>query len=152
MSAAELMAESRRRDENRRAGRPLDWVDPAILAAEQLERDAEAQRNDRILEAREQQVITNVARAMGFRVRSTSQYRAAKISPDFPDLWLSMEAIGFAGWWETKRQVGGARTSGQVEFGEECLAARIPYGFGDRYEFASWLARRGFSVPPIPQD
>ena len=40
----------------------------------------------------------------------------------------------------------------QEDFAGECKAGRIPYGFGDRYEFARWLTANGFTAPPIPQD
>ena len=105
-----------------------------------------------MLEKAEQHAIWKMARALGWKVYTLSQPRATKQTPGLPDLWLTATACGFAGWWETKRQVGGARTTAQEEFGEECRRARIPYGYGDRYEFASWLKRHGFTPPTIPRD
>ncbi|MEO7457070.1 MAG: hypothetical protein ABIY52_12480 [Gemmatimonadaceae bacterium] len=147
MTGTELLDEQRRREENRRLGRPLTFVAPEEIAAavEQLERDA------RVHEKEEQRAIRKMAIAIGFRVYWLSQARETKQTPGIPDLWLSLEAIGFAAWWETKRQVGGQRSTAQEEFAQECIAARIPYGFGDRYEFAQWLARHGFTAPPIPE-
>lgn len=92
-------------------------------------------RNARILEKREQQVVTDMARAVGFIVDNTSQSRPSKVAAGLPDLWLRSVKRTLAGWWETKRQVGGERSSEQVDFGDACIACGIPYGFGDRFDF-----------------
>jgi hypothetical protein len=108
-------------------------------------------KRDNVLEKAEQWAITKMARAIGFSVYTTSQTRAAKVTPGFPDLWLAHGERGFAGFWETKRQVGGRISHEQLTFGVECLAAKIPHGFGDRYEFAKWLTQHGFTPPAIPE-
>lgn len=111
---------------------------------------AEIARDERILEDEEQREITRLFLAYGFKVRSTSQKRPAKVSPDFPDLWVTRAARptspAFAGWFESKRQVGGERTSGQVDFGNECIAAGVAYSFGDRYDAAKFLVTIGAAV------
>ena len=148
MTAAELLEEQARRDANRRAGRPLDYVPPEVIvqhAADQLKRAD-------VLEKAEQLVITKMARAIGCTVRSTSQARASKVAPGIPDLWISHRARCFAGWFEVKRQAGGRTSSEQLDFGEECRAAGVAYGRGDRYDFHRWLTDSGFPAPPIPKD
>lgn len=112
--------------------------------------DRNAQRREDILEKEEQRIIMNMARAIGFKVYNLSQPRASKQTPGIGDLWMSKKARSFAGWWETKRQVGGERSSEQVDFGDECLAGSVPYGYGDRYHFAEWLQHHGFTPPTIP--
>lgn len=145
MSAAELLEEAQRRDENRRLNRPLTYV------AEQPPTADDIKRAD-IGEKREQSVIVKMARVIGIHVYSTSQARAAKVSPGIPDLILAHRDRGFFGFWETKRQVGGQLSTAQCEFRDECFAGRVPWGSGDRYEFARWLAVNGFTPPPTPQD
>lgn len=148
MTAQELLDEHKRRTANRAAGRPLDYVAPEVLEAQQLEQ----QKRDNVLEKAEQSAITKMARAISFSVYSTSQTRAAKVTHGFPDLWLAHPQRGFAGFWETKRQVGGRISHEQATFGVECIAANVPHGFGDRYEFAKWLTQHGFTPPPFPND
>lgn len=114
--------------------------------------DATELRRADVLEKEEQLVVTKMARAIGFRVDNLSQARRTKQAPGLPDLWLRHRARKFAGWWETKRQIGGKRSSEQEDFAIDCIVASIPYGYGDRYEFARWLTANGFSAPPIPQD
>lgn len=110
----------------------------------------EIERDERILEDEEQREISNLFRAYGFTVRSTSQKRPSKTSPDFPDLWVTRaardDAPAFAFWFESKRQVGGKRTSGQKDFGDECIAAGVSYHFGDRYAAGVHLVRLGVAV------
>jgi hypothetical protein len=76
-----------------------------------------------------------------------SQPRASKQTPGIPDLWLTRaartDAPAFAFWWESKRQVGGKRSSAQEAFGAECAAAGVGYGFGDRHDARQYLATLG---------
>jgi hypothetical protein len=148
MTPAEILDELARRSANRAAGRPLDYVAPEVLEAAA----ADQRKSDNVLEKAEQWAITKMARAIGFSVYTTSQTRAAKVTPGFPDLWLAHGERGFAGFWETKRQVGGRISHEQLTFGGECLAAKIPHGFGDRYAFVEWLTQHGFTPPPFPKD
>lgn len=110
-----------------------------------------ATKRANVLEKAEQAYITRMARAIGFHVYNLSQSRASKQTPGLGDIWLVHQARHFAGWFESKRQVGGVRSAAQVAFGEECAAADIPYGFGDRYAFALWLSQCGFTPPNIPE-
>ena len=148
MTAAELLEEQARRESNRRAGRPLDYVPPEVVA----QQEAEQLKRADVLEKAEQNAVRKMAIAVGFRVYWLSQARASKQTPGLPDLWFANAQRAIAGWWETKRQKGGKRSTAQEEFALQCLAARIPYGFGDRFEFARWLETNGFTAPPIPQD
>jgi hypothetical protein len=81
-----------------------------------------------------------------------SQARRTGQTKGVGDLWLAHRGRGFCAWWESKRQVGGKRSTTQIEFGEECELARIPYGYGDRYAFAQFLELHGFTPPPFPWD
>lgn len=121
-------------------------VHPELAAA----MDRNASRRADVSEKVEQAIIMKMARAIGMHVYNLSQARASKQTPGLPDLWITHESRRFAGWWETKRQVGGERSGPQIEFASECFAATVPYGFGDRYHFASWLRTNGFTPPNIP--
>lgn len=145
MTAAELLEEQRRREENRRLNRPLDFVAEQPPAADEIKRA-------NVLEKDEQWVITKMARAIGFTVRSTSQARASKVAPGIPDLILSHRDRQFFGFWETKRQVGGKLSTAQIEFAEDCHTAGVACGSGDRYAFANWLGHHRFTPPPPPRD
>ena len=122
-----------------------------IYPTEAIQVDKAAERRASVLEKDEQLVITKMARAIGCTVRSTSQARAAKVSPGIPDLWISHRERCFAGWFEVKRSVGGRTSSEQIDFGEECRAAGVAYGRGDRHDFARWMTEAGFTPPPVPE-
>lgn len=111
---------------------------------------AEIERDETILEGKEQAEVIKLFRSYGFTVWVTSQFRRAKVSPGIPDLWVSRPARrssrAIAGWFETKRQVGGTRSSAQVEFGDGCVAGGIPYAFGDRYAAGAWLVELGVAI------
>lgn len=105
-----------------------------------------------LLEKEEQRAIRKMAIAIGFHVYWMSQARSTGQTKGVGDLWLAHRGRRFCAWWEAKRQKGGTRSSAQVEFGEECELAQIPYGFGDRYAFARFLEQHGFTPPPFPRD
>lgn len=129
------------------------------LGAPAIAPDPDAERNARILEKTEQLEIVKLFRAHGCKVYSLSQARASKQSPGLPDLWVTKAwtVTPIAGglphrrhlafWWETKRQVGGKRSSAQIDFAEECIAAGVGYGFGDRYAAAQYLVDLGIAAP-----
>jgi hypothetical protein len=123
-------------------------VTPEPTSAELRE---EARRAD-LLERHEQNACRKMALAIGFKVYWMSQARRTGQTRGPSDLWLSHRGRRFCAWWESKRQVGGKRSSEQVDFGDECLAAGIPYGYGDRYAFAHFLQEHGFTPPTIPRD
>lgn len=104
-----------------------------------------------ILEKDEQRAIQKMAIAVGFKVYWLSQAERSGQTPGLGDLWMVHVGRSVAGWWESKRQVGGERSRVQEDFGDECLACSVRYGFGDRYEFARWLTQHGFTAPPIPE-
>lgn len=115
--------------------------------------DAEVERKAHVLEKAEQRAVWKMAKAVGFDVYSLSQARAAKQTPGLPDLWMYRHARSpLAFWWETKRQIGGERSDAQIKFGQQCEHAGIPYGHGDRYDFAAFLEKHGITPPEIPTD
>lgn len=116
----------------------------SIVAAQPLGRDAA------IAELDEQREIRRTALALGFRVYWLSQARKTKQTPGLPDLWLAHDVRQLCAWWETKRQVGGARSTAQDEFARSCELAGVPYGFGDRYAFDAWLRAHRFEPPVRP--
>jgi hypothetical protein len=103
------------------------------------ERDAKA------LEKEEQSEVAKQARAFGFKVDSTSQYRPAKVSGGFPDLWLVHTRLPIALWWEVKRQVGGRFSAEQLDFAADCQRCGVGYGSGDRHAFAEKLIELGLA-------
>lgn len=127
-----------------------------LYPEEAARRDAEIQRNARILETREQLRIKQMWMVVKGDVYALSQARASKQTPGLADLFLTRDALGdvpaLAFWWETKRQVGGERSDAQLEFAQRNLAAGVGYGFGDRYHFAEYLRARGIEPPAIPVD
>jgi hypothetical protein len=114
--------------------------------------DAQVERKANVLEKHEQLRIRQIATIAGCKVRTLSQPRATKQSPGLPDLWIVHLGRGLGFWWETKRQVGGARSPDQMEFAADCETTHTPYGFGDRYDFGAWLTARGITPPAIPTD
>jgi hypothetical protein len=102
------------------------------IAAETA-RAEEARRDASIDEKAEQRAVVSRLRAFGFVVYSLSQARAAKQTPGIPDLWIVHRRLAWAGWFETKRQVGGKHSTAQLEFRSECDATGVNYRTGDRH-------------------
>jgi hypothetical protein len=113
-------------------GHRRDVVDP-----EQAERDGN------VLEKTEQSEVMKLFRAHGFMVYSLSQSRASKQTPGLPDLWVVHRELPLAFWFETKRQVGGTRSSAQLDFAAECERAHVGYAFGDRHAAIEQLLTLG---------
>jgi hypothetical protein len=107
--------------------------------------DPAAQRDANVLEKAEQAEVTKTYRAFGFDVYSTSQYRAAKVTPGIPDLWCVHRERPIAFWWETKRQVGGRLSPAQLLFQESCQRCDVGYGTGDRHAAAEHLVALGLA-------
>lgn len=81
--------------------------------------------------------------------RRKDDYQGTMQTPGIADLWISLPAREFPTplpaivlWWETKR-IGGRRTPDQVEFGDRCVAANQPYGWGTCNDFVAWLIEHG---------
>lgn len=123
-----------------KANRP-DLAEQAAAAEAKIVRDAS------ILEKEEQAFVANMARAYGFKVRSTSQYRPSKVATGIGDLILVHRARGIGLWWETKRQVGGVQSEDQAEFESDCRLVGWTYRLGDRYDFARYLLNLGLAEP-----
>lgn len=115
------------------------------LAAEAAATEAKIERDARILEREEQAFIAKMARAYGFEVRSTSQYRPSKVATGIADMILVHRARGIGLWWETKRQVGGVQSEDQAEFESDCRLVGWTYRLGDRFDFARYLLNLGLA-------
>lgn len=117
------------------------------LAEQAAAAEAKIVRDARILEREEQEEIAKMARAYGFKVRSTSQYRPSKVATGIGDLILVHRARGIGLWWETKRQVGGEQSPDQQEFESDCRLVGWTYRLGDRFDFARYLLNLGLAEP-----
>lgn len=102
-------------------------------------------RNGDVLEKAEQLEVSKRLRAFGFTVRSLSQARASKQAPGLGDLWISHRGVRWAGWWETKRQVGGRLSPAQLDFQEDCAACGVHYRVGDRFAADALLVELGLA-------
>jgi hypothetical protein len=116
-----------------------------VLARQKLNLPLTDERDPKVLEKEEQTEIARMARAFGFKVDSTSQYRPAKVSGGFPDLWLVHTRLPIALWWEVKRQVGGRFSAEQLDFAANCARCGVGYGSGDRHAFAEKLIALGIA-------
>lgn len=105
-----------------------------------------AERDERILEKEEQNAIADRFRSFGFFVRTTSQYRPAKVSAGIPDLWVTHLRLPIAFWWESKRQVGGELSPDQITFRDDCQRCGVGWGTGDRHAAAEYLETLGLVV------
>lgn len=99
----------------------------------------DTERDDRILESREQQEVRRRLMTYGFRVLNLSQARKSKQAPGIPDLWCVHKRLPIAFWWETKRQVGGELSFDQEVFRDECLRCDVGWGSGDRHAILEHL-------------
>lgn len=106
----------------------------------------DGQRDDTILEKKEQVEIRKLFKAYAFDVFVFSQPRATKQTPGIPDLWLAHQRLLLAFWWESKRQVGGALSPAQVDFREACARTGTLHGSGDRYAAAQFLVDLGLAI------
>jgi len=126
------------------------------VAAAQLKRERATPRDPalslgaedpRADEKRTQADCVAVVRALGGKAWTTSQARAAKMTPGLPDCWFAFPQHAFACWWETKRPDGGAGLSAdQLDFAEACDAGGVPYGAGSREALEGWLVTLGIAV------
>lgn len=108
------------------------------------------------LEREEQAAIVQMFRKAGFKVRSTSQKREARVSPGIPDLMISNRARGIFLWFEVKayspkgypaKKVPRALEPAQVEFRDDAVAAGHRHYWGGRWEAGDLLYRlRRFEV------
>jgi hypothetical protein len=122
--------------------------------------DLGAEDRARVLEKQEQSEIVKQFRAYSFVVYNLSQARAAKQTPGLPDLWIAHTRLALAGWWESKRPVGGSLSSAQRDFREQCIRCSVSYGTGDRRAAALWLIEQGLAragpgpngIVPIGED
>lgn len=153
MTAAELIAEARRRQERRAEGKPL----ASSSSAPQLERVCAFCRQQGYktilppdasscprcwrepLEKSEQGDVVQLYTAFGVTVSNLSQPRATKQTPGLPDLWCVHRAKGIAWWHETKRPVSGRPSPAQRTFAEDCDAAGIRYTIGGVGAARAWL-------------
>lgn len=118
------------------------WPDGKAPAPTE-EQLAQQERDARVLEAEEQKAITKILQKAGFTVRSTSQYRAAKVSPGLPDLIVHHKTQPIFFFWETKRQKGGVMSEFQKDFAADCKRCHVRCYAGDRYELRRVLRDLG---------
>lgn len=102
---------------------------------------------ERQLEKAEQWECVRIYRAHGCEVYSTSQARAAKVSPGLPDLIVFHVRAGAHWYHEVKRPVGGVQSSAQAEFQSHCEATGMQYVLGDRSEAWATLRKLGITDP-----
>ena len=120
------------------------------------------------LEKYEQQAVATLLRLCGFKVRSTSQYRASHVAVGIPDLILHHPGIGQGGWWEVKRYrqkgwhpikrdgwVPEPLRPEQEQFMQDALRSGQLFGWGGRLEAEIFvlglnLARRAGNGGIIP--
>lgn len=139
-TAEELIAEAKRRDANRRAGRPLDYVSPDVRTAAELAVD-EARLEKAHVRAADKQL-----RTLGFRVINTSQPRHAKyITPGVPDRIYFHRTRGLGLLWEAKADTGRQSTA-QRDFMLDCQACGWPYVLGTDQDLFAWLVERRVAV------
>lgn len=139
-SARELIAEARRRDENRRAGRPLDYVAADVRTPEQLEAD-DARREKELVREADRRM-----RAAGFTVWNLSQPRASKLTAGIPDRLYTCPSRGLAVFWEAKSATGRQRPDQRV-FQEHADATGLHYVVGPPHELYAWCQACGVTVP-----
>jgi hypothetical protein len=117
------------------ARRECGLTAPSVVAA----------RDANVVEKAEQLEVTKTFRAFGFDVYSTSQYRAAKVTPGIPDLWCVHRERPIAFWMECKRQVGGRLSPAQQAFQASCIRCGVGYVAGDRHAAAEHLVALGLA-------
>lgn len=134
------MAEARRRDENRRLGRPLDYVATEVRTPEQLAADDERREKELVREADRRM------RAAGFHVVEYSQPRASKQTPGIPDREYFHPARGLFVKWEAKTPRG-VQSPAQKEYQAWCDRCHVPYVVGPPHELYAWCQASGVTVP-----
>ena len=138
-SAEELIAEARRRDENRRLGRPLDYVAPDARTPEQLEAD------DARLEKEHEDNADKQLRALGFEVVRFSHPGRTKQTPGIADRRYYHRGRRLAFWWEAKSATGTQRPE-QRNFQELVTDAGDLYVLGTDQDLFAWLIERGVAA------
>jgi hypothetical protein len=81
------------------------------------------------LEKSVQHEVRQLYEQAGCKVYNLSQARASKQTAGLADLWVAHRGAGAAWWHETKRP-GGARTTAQNEFKDDCTATATGYVCG----------------------
>lgn len=102
--------------------------------------------DEHALEKTEQHEVTKLFRAFGFRVWSTSQARAAKVSAGLPDLIVMHERLDVGFFFEVKRQLGGRFSPEQIEFGQFAGRCGMGYHSGDRHDAADLIVAHGLAT------
>lgn len=146
MTPAQIIAEAERRERLRAKG-IHDFHSPEAMAASMTpEQIAAEQKREDVLEKKEQHEIVKRLRVVRCDVWPTSSNKRAKIRPGFPDIWFfGPPGSNLAGWWESKRQVGGRLSEAQVDFQKRCKDSGTIHGYGDRYDAERFLIARGLA-------
>jgi hypothetical protein len=104
------------------------------------------------LEREEQREVVRLLRAVGFKVRSTSQRRASVVAPGVPDLMAHHTGRGLFLWFEVKayrpngypkRQIPRALERDQKAFREDAIACGQRHEYGGRNEARAYLESVG---------
>jgi hypothetical protein len=132
MSAAELMAEANRREENRRAGRPLSSIETESRTP--AEREADDERLEKLHELAGDKQMT----ALGFEIVKFSHPGKTKQTPGIPDRRYYHRGRRLVLWWEAKSATGRQRPD-QRHFQEMCEACGETYVLGTDRDLFNWL-------------
>lgn len=139
MSAQELLAEQARRQENRRLGRPLDYVAAEVRTPEQQEAD------DERLEKEHEANADKQLAALGFEIVRFSRPGRTKQTPGIADRRYYHRARQLAFWWEAKSATGTQRPE-QRNFQELVEASGDLYVLGTDQDLFTWLVERGVAA------
>jgi hypothetical protein len=123
MTNAELIEEARRRDERRRAGKPLA-PDPVEVAKREKEIDTR-------LEKEIQRDVVKRYKVCACKVYWLSQPRATKQSLGIPDLYIRPpRRIKYRSFWHEAKTPTGEQSEEQLEFQIDCDAEGTDYVLG----------------------
>jgi len=102
--------------------------------------------SESVEEKAEQLEVMKVFRACGCTPCNTSQARASKMHPGFPDLFVfGPPATLLSFFFETKRQVGGWHSPAQVDFAQLCTQTNTRHYAGDRYDAMRVMIQLGLA-------
>lgn len=145
MTSEELIAESTRREANRRAGRPLDYAGPELVSPMAAEQRA---AHDARLEKTIEHAGDKQMQALGFRVIRFSQPRESKQTPGIPDRKYYHVERRLTLWWEAKSATGEQRPA-QKDFQEVCEACGETYVLGTDQDLFAWLVEHGIAARTV---
>jgi len=93
-------------------------------------------------EALEQSRIVKLLKSLGFRVWPTSQVRQSRVAPGLPDLFATHRSRKIFVSIEVKA-LGGRISDEQLDWADDCRAAKVPAIIGTYTDVCEWLTHRG---------